>query len=41
MLFVWDFITDLAEPEWVSTEREQFTQFRDRNGDGVMDLEEV
>jgi len=29
------------EPEWVSTEREQFSQFRDRNGDGVMDLEEV
>merc|ERR1711902_392187 len=29
------------EPDWVSTEREQFSQFRDRNGDGVMDLEEV
>ena len=30
-----------AEPDWVKTEREQFTQFRDKNGDGVMDLEEV
>jgi len=29
------------EPEWVATEREQFTEFRDRDGDGFMDLEEV
>lgn len=29
------------EPAWVSSEREQFTQFRDKNKDGVMDEEEV
>jgi len=29
------------EPDWVVSEREQFTKFRDRNGDGFMDLEEV
>ncbi|XP_022106337.1 calumenin-B-like isoform X1 [Acanthaster planci] len=29
------------EPEWVKTEREQFAQFRDKNHDGFMDLEEV
>ncbi|XP_038068256.1 calumenin-B-like isoform X2 [Patiria miniata] len=29
------------EPEWVKTEREQFSQFRDKNHDGFMDLQEV
>lgn len=29
------------EPEWVVSEREQFTKFRDRNGDGFMDVEET
>jgi len=29
------------EPDWVSSEREQFSKFRDRDGDGLMDLEEV
>merc|ERR1712226_557717 len=29
------------EPEWVSVEREQFTKFRDLDGDGLMNLEEV
>ncbi|XP_033646247.1 calumenin-A-like isoform X2 [Asterias rubens] len=29
------------EPEWVKTEREQFSQFRDKNKDGFMDLQEV
>eukprot|EP00092_Neocalanus_flemingeri_P017512 GFUD01018945.1.p1 GENE.GFUD01018945.1~~GFUD01018945.1.p1 ORF type:complete len:323 (+),score=114.28 GFUD01018945.1:52-1020(+) len=29
------------EPDWVASEREQFTKFRDRDGDGLMDLEEV
>lgn len=29
------------EPAWVSSEREQFTEFRDKNKDGVMDEEEV
>jgi len=30
-----------GEPDWVASEREQFTKFRDRDGDGFMDLEEV
>ncbi|XP_077292066.1 calumenin B scf [Arctopsyche grandis] len=29
------------EPEWVQNEREQFTQYRDTNKDGIMDLDEV
>lgn len=29
------------EPSWVSSEREQFTEFRDKNQDGFMDEEEV
>lgn len=29
------------EPAWVSSEREQFTEFRDKNKDGFMDEEEV
>ena len=29
------------EPEWVKTEREQFTTFRDKNQDGRMDSDEV
>ena len=29
------------EPEWVKTEREQFTEYRDQNKDGKMDKEEV
>lgn len=29
------------EPEWVTSEREQFTQHRDSNGDGFMDIEEL
>jgi len=29
------------EPDWVGSEREQFTKFRDRNGDGHMDMDEV
>jgi len=29
------------EPDWVVSEREQFTKFRDKDGDGLMDLEEV
>ncbi|XP_063052584.1 calumenin-B [Engraulis encrasicolus] len=29
------------EPEWVRTEREQFTEFRDKNKDGHMDLTET
>ncbi|KAG8222344.1 hypothetical protein J437_LFUL001330 [Ladona fulva] len=30
-----------TEPEWVKSEREQFAKFRDKNGDGVMDKDEV
>ncbi|TWW68165.1 Reticulocalbin-1 Precursor [Takifugu flavidus] len=29
------------EPEWVKTEREQFSDFRDLNKDGKMDLDEI
>lgn len=29
------------EPEWVTSERDQFTQHRDSNGDGFMDIEEL
>jgi len=32
---------DASEPDWVASEREQFTKYRDSNGDGFMDLEEV
>uniref|UniRef100_A0A3P8UT21 Reticulocalbin-3 n=1 Tax=Cynoglossus semilaevis TaxID=244447 RepID=A0A3P8UT21_CYNSE len=32
---------DGTEPEWVKTEREQFTEFRDKNKDGKMDKEET
>lgn len=32
---------DDSEPEWVTTEREQFTEFRDKNKDGKMDKEET
>eukprot|EP00088_Acartia_fossae_P056646 TRINITY_DN6597_c0_g1_i3.p1 TRINITY_DN6597_c0_g1~~TRINITY_DN6597_c0_g1_i3.p1 ORF type:complete len:324 (-),score=96.58 TRINITY_DN6597_c0_g1_i3:68-1039(-) len=29
------------EPEWVASEREQFTRLRDRDGNGYLDVEEV
>lgn len=29
------------EPEWVETERQQFSEFRDKNNDGKMDKEET
>jgi len=29
------------EPDWVKTEKEQFTQYRDKNKDGKMDRDEV
>lgn len=29
------------EPEWVATERQQFSEFRDKNKDGKMDKEET
>lgn len=29
------------EPEWVKNERETFSTFRDKNGDGFMDTQEV
>ena len=32
---------DPSEPEWVKTEREQFTEFRDKNKDGKMDKDET
>jgi len=30
-----------TEPSWVESERQQFTEFRDKDGDGFMDKEEV
>lgn len=30
-----------AEPEWVESERQQFSEFRDKNNDGKMDTEET
>ncbi|XP_046431663.1 calumenin [Neodiprion fabricii] len=32
---------DEEEPEWVKNEREQFSTYRDKDGDGFMDVEEV
>ncbi|XP_041820156.1 calumenin-A [Chelmon rostratus] len=32
---------DNEEPEWVATERQQFSEFRDKNNDGKMDKEET
>lgn len=34
-------VDDETEPSWVNSEREQFSQFRDKDGDGYMDKEEV
>ncbi|KAL3065348.1 hypothetical protein OYC64_015509 [Pagothenia borchgrevinki] len=43
-----EYITDMfahedggPEPDWVKTEREQFSDFRDLNKDGKMDMEEI
>merc|ERR1712080_279224 len=32
---------DDLEPDWVTSEKEQFKEYRDKNGDGFMDAEEV
>ena len=32
---------DDLEPAWVSNEREQFKDYRDKNNDGYLDEEEV
>ena len=32
---------DEEEPEWVKSEREQFSRYRDLNQDGFMDRDEV
>lgn len=29
------------EPEWVKNEKEQFSMFRDKDGNGLLDFEEV
>lgn len=29
------------EPDWVKTEKEQFSAYRDKNNDGFMDKDEV
>ncbi len=42
--FVGDMYTsegDEEDPEWVATERQQFSEFRDKNKDGKMDKEET
>merc|ERR1712059_137164 len=36
-----DTVGQEEEPDWVASEREQFTKYRDSDGDGLMDLEEV
>ena len=38
---MWPNHDDEEEPEWVKTEREQFSSFRDKNKDDFMDKEEV
>jgi len=32
---------EMAEPDWVASEREQFKEFRDKNKDGKMDRDET
>ena len=32
---------DSEEPDWVKSEREQFSKYRDLNNDGFMDRDEV
>jgi Ca2+-binding EF-hand superfamily protein len=32
---------DDPEPEWIQTERSVFKTYRDKNGDGMLDREEV
>ncbi|KAL3266410.1 hypothetical protein HHI36_010586 [Cryptolaemus montrouzieri] len=32
---------DEEEPDWVKSEKEQFNTYRDKDGDGFMDVEEV
>lgn len=46
--FIYLFLGDMyrgsegeEEPDWVRSEKEQFARFRDKNGDGFMDKEEV
>lgn len=36
-----DTVGQEEEPDWVASEREQFTKYRDSDGDGLMDMEEV
>ena len=38
---MWPDTSDPNEPDWVKTEREQFSAFRDKDGDGRMSREEV
>lgn len=36
-----DSLEPVAEPEWVTTEREHFVKYRDQDGDGFMNFDEV
>ena len=38
---MWPAQEEQGEPDWVRTEREQFASFRDKDGDGRMDQNEV
>ncbi|XP_043792315.1 calumenin [Apis laboriosa] len=38
---VYDGAEGEEEPEWVKNEKEQFSMYRDKDGDGFLDLEEV
>lgn len=38
---MWSPENDKEEPEWVATERQQFSEYRDKNKDGKMDKEET
>lgn len=38
---MYDGVEGEGEPEWVKNEKEQFSMYRDKDGDGVLDFEEV
>lgn len=38
---LYDGVQGDEEPEWVKNEREQFSMYRDKNGDGFLDFDEV
>ncbi|XP_076663526.1 calumenin B scf [Andrena cerasifolii] len=38
---MYDGVEGEGEPEWVKNEKEQFSMYRDKDGDGVLDFDEV